>query len=217
MRQISSLPLWVSIFALTALLLLGAANASDNDSDGLDDDWESANGYDNSTYDQVVVIESSANGADSDNDGLTDSWESANGYDASNKDNPLGTKSETNRDRNIQDYQTGRYSWFTTGVFVTFVSFGIFSCAFGGFAARYGQNKSRLTGLIMLGAGVAILATFTVFSVFQLKSYPDDPILPFGIIHWSIQLILVPLASVIGAGLGALGALFFFLVVIMRS
>ncbi len=218
MRRILRYSFWALVVLLAVVFAVSSCSAADSDGDGLDDDWEKAHGYDPNTPDAVVVIPNSSSDVDSDNDGLVDTWEEANGWDASKDDNPLSTKKNHDRKESVIEYQTGRWSWFTTGIFVTIISFGIFSIAFGAFASRFGQNKSRITGFILLGAGVVILAAFAVLSILKVMSYPDDTIIPnFGLIHWTVQLILVPLASVIGAGIGALGALFFFLVVIMKA
>jgi MFS family permease len=158
------------IFA--AFLIFPAVSAADKDLDGLDDDWESDNGFNNASKDQWVK----------------------------------------KRTSDVDDYQE---DYIATFLFVTIVSFGMFSFVLGAFTTRYAQGRSRITGAILLIVGSLIGIVTFVFGIFDVVKYPDDTLA--GIIHWQVQLIVMPALTILGAGIGAFLALVLFLVIIMKA
>lgn len=157
-----------------------------------------------------------ATAIDKDNDGLEDGWESEHGYDNTTKDNPLDDKnSDQVVDRNVYEYRT---NYLYTFIYVTIISFGLFSLVLGAFTAKYAQGRSRITGAILLALGAIIGALFFLFSVLGIRKYPDDTLIPvYGLIHWQAQWVIMPFFTVLAAGIGALLALIFFLVIIMKA
>jgi len=157
------------LLLLAALAAVPAVSAADIDGDGLDDDWEADNGYDNRTR---------------------DNWQ----------EGP------------VQDYKDDPIPTF---IFVTLCSFAFFAMVLGAFTTRYGKGRSRLTGAILLAVGGVSSAGVVVLSVLDIREYPDDTL--FEIMHWAIQPIVLPLVTIIGAGIGGLLALVLFLVIIMKA
>ena len=153
---------------------------------------------------------------DQDHDGLVDKWESDHGYNNTTADNPLKNAAKDQVvDKGRYDYQS---SYLFTFIYVTIISFGLFSLVLGAFTTRYAQGKSRITGAILLATGILIGILFIIFSLFAVKKYPNDTLIPeYGIIHWEAQLVLMPFFTVLAAGVGALLALIFFLVIIMKA
>jgi MFS family permease len=161
--------LTIAIMIFTAFLVFPVVSATDQDEDGLDDDWESENDYDNTTKDH---------------------WETSD----------------------VKAYQE---DYIATFLFVTIVSFGIFSFVLGAFTTRYAQGRSRITGAILLTLGSLIGIVTFVFGIFDVVKYPDDTLA--GIIHWQVQLIVMPALTILGAGIGAFLAMVLFLVIIMKA
>jgi len=159
-----------------------------------------------------------ASAVDNDNDGLEDDWEAKHGYDNTTKDNPLKEYDKDDVlvvDKNIYDYRT---NYLYTFIYVTIISFGLFSLVLGAFTAKYAQGRSRITGTILLASGAIIGIVFFLFSVLGIKKYPDDTLIPeYGLIHWQAQWVIMPFFTVLAAGIGALLALIFFLVIIMKA
>lgn len=145
-----------------------------------------------------------AAGEDRDNDGLDDEWETDNGYDNTTKDDWQNDP--------VQEYKDDP---IPTLIFATVCSFAFFAMVLGAFTTKYGKGRSRMTGAVLLAVGGLITAGVVVFSVLDVRKYPDDTI--FGIMQWQIQPIVLPLISIIGAGIGAVLALVFFLVIIMKA
>lgn len=164
--------LTIAILLFTAFLIFPVVSATDKDEDGLDDEWESENGLDNTTKDQWVK----------------------------------------KRTSDVDAYQE---DYIATFLFVTMVSFGAFSFVLGAFTTRYAQGRSRITGAILLTVGSSIGIVTLVFGILDVVKYPDDTL--FGIIHWQVQLIVMPALTILGAGIGAFLAMVLFLVIIMKA
>ena len=171
-RLLCFLTIAIMIFAAALLVLPSAVSATDLDEDGLDDEWESENGYDNTTKDRWVK-------------------------------------------KHTSDVDAYQEDYIATFLFVTIVSIGVFAFVLGAFTTRYAQGRSRITGAILLTMGSLIGVVTLVFGIFDVVKYPDDTL--FGIIHWQVQLIVMPALTILGAAIGAFLALVLFLVIIMKA
>ena len=67
----------------------------------------------------------------------------------------------------------------------------------------------------MLTVGSLIGIVTLVLGILDVGKYPDDTL--FGIIHWQVQLIVMPALTILGAGIGAFLAMVLFLVIIMKA
>lgn len=167
--------LTITILIFAAFLIFPVVSAADQDEDGLDDEWESENGYDNTNPDEWV----------------------------------------SKRDDDVRNYQR---ELLPTFLFVLIGSFGIFSLILGAFTARYGAGRSRITGVILLMVGGVIGVIFLLFTVMELRKYPNDTLLgEYGFIHWQVQLFFMPLFTILAFGIGAFLAMVLFLVIIMKA
>ena len=187
------------IASFSILGLCGQTAASDNDNDGLDDDWEAANGYNNNSKDNVEVYG-------------TDEQVEVYGADeqvkVANKDDEIRVYSEEEWDKKQKSDDL-----INTFLFVLLLSFGIFSLLAGIFTAYFGAGKSRAIGAFLLVIGLVIILIWVYFGV--LRDFPDDTIL--GIVHWeaakTTEAFITVLSALFGAGL----AIVLFLVAIMKS
>jgi hypothetical protein len=126
-------PIWLVILIafITVVGLTLNGQAKDDDGDGLDDDWEGENGYNNKTKDKVYVGE-----FDFDNDGIVN-WRDPDAYRKTtwSPDAPL---------------------W---NVFVVnlIAMFGLIALLAGIFTAYFGAGKSRAIGAVLLIIGLLVL------------------------------------------------------------
>jgi hypothetical protein len=169
---------------------LGNVAAEDQDNDGLDDDWEAANGYNNNSKDNVEIY------------GTDEKVKVAN------KDDEIRVYSEEEWDKKQKSDDL-----INVFLFVLLLSFGIFSLLAGIFTAYFGAGKSRAIGGVLLVLGLVVILVWVYFGI--LSSYPDDSIL--GIVHWEAARTMEAFITVLGAIIGAVVAIVMFLVAIMKS
>jgi hypothetical protein len=95
---------------------------------------------------------------------------------------------------------------------MTFATFALLTSLF---TFKFGQKKSKIIAIPMMGSGLLIWGLWIFFKFVIRASYPDDTI--FGIVHWVAAPLLKPLMALIGVILGAGLAVFIFLTIVVRS
>ena len=122
-------------------------SATDNDGDGLDDDWEAANDFDNTTANEVVV----------------------------DPEDTEGYKVVVYNDKEEWEREEKEDNLINIFLFVLILSFGIFSLLAGIFTAYFGAGKSRAIGGSLLLIGIVIILIWFYFG--YMMDYPDDSII----------------------------------------
>lgn len=109
-------------------------------------------------------------------------------------------------------YHNDPLTYLVFSFLMTFATFALLTSLF---TFKFGQKKSKIIAIPMLGSGLIIWGLWIFFKFVIRASYPDDTI--FGVVHWVAAPLLKPLMALIGVILGAGLAVFIFLTVVVRS
>ena len=115
-------------------------------------------------------------------------------------------------DNSEHEYHNDPFTYLLFSFLMTFATVAILTSLF---TFKYGQKRSKLIAIPMLGSGIVIWGFWIFFNFIIRASYPDDTLI--GVVHWVAAPLLKPLMALIGFVLGAGLAVFIFLTVIVRS
>ena len=115
-------------------------------------------------------------------------------------------------DESEDKYHNDPLTYLFFSFLMTFATFALLTSLF---TFKFGQKKSKMIAIPMMGSGLIIWGLWIFFKFVIRASYPDDTI--FGVVHWVAAPLLKPLMALIGVILGAGLAVFIFLTVVVRS
>jgi hypothetical protein len=117
-----------------------------------------------------------------------------------------------NNDESEDKYHNDPLTYLVFSFLMTFATFALLTSLF---TFKFGQKKSKIIAIPMMGSGLIIWGIWIFFKFIIRASYPDDTI--FGVVHWVAAPLLKPLMALIGVILGAGLAVFIFLTIVVRS